>query len=519
MQAVSEGETLLTMREESTSLDLFMKSADIFLIYGLTPVNLLIMTGYSHFLAAKRAHRWLNYSQLTIHTFRLLVVGLSHQLDSGWINNYSLSFWLDCAVLCWIYFLQILTGNQIKKSTIHIMDHPVSRERVKFCVLLHKLASWFYFFYLILREKIRNVELFPNFDAFRLAVFGVFGAIAMIFTLRHYGGRRLLSMATGQLHIDWRKECFTQSHKIQLQPSKIRKEILTGKKKYTLYNNIVINLESFKFEHKHKPVLERYHGQNVYLNFEGKYNSIIGTHLHSAHALTLLKSAAIGKLTHPVENKFPKRTFTDFERYETMTLVDRQMIGDDIYLLTFSSNNFYYFMSTNPDLLCTTFSLYYGMNHTHTLESFPICNRLVSFRLSTKQNNPKLAQFGSFRYCSRNKQTSAFMQYSNTSSVIKESSDKTASADMGVDTNSSVKAKCLELYRTKTSKDFEMNYTKTQELSGSRFPWHHGEVYTIIKRREGECMQNYLTYIDNCSTYTAEGIFNIGRFSFTQAWI
>ena len=438
-------------------------------------------------------------------------MGLSLQLDNGWLNLYKMSFWLDCAALCVIYYILIFTGRQINKASIELMDYPPLRRRGTQFELVHRIIGFFYFIFLVLREKIRTEGVSKNLDQIRLALIVVFCPISIILIIVHYGPRRMISMMTGQLHLNWRTESMTKVNKIQVLPSRIRKDIIVNKRKYILYNNIVINIENFKFEHKHKPVLDRYLGQNIFLLFEGKKDAIIGQHLHSAHALGLMKDAAIGKLSHPVENKFPKRSFSDFENYETLTLEDRQMIGDGVYLLSFSSNNFFYFMSTNQELLCTSFSVYHGMNSSHTLESFPNCNRLVNFRLSKKQNNPKLAQFRYFRYSSRNDQTTAFAEYTNTTTVMKEVSEKTSSADVVPETGSnSTKSKCLELYRTKTSKDFEMHYTKTQELSGTRFSWHYGEIYTIVKRKENECLHNYLTYIDNGSTYTAEGPFNIG---------
>ena len=125
---------------------------------------------------------------------------------------------------------------------------------------------------------------------------------------------------------------------------------------------------------------------------------MIGQHYHSQYCIRILKQASLGRLCPPYEVKFPKYFFEDFDKSEVMTVIDKQMIGNNLYLVTFQSDNFYYFMSHSRQLQGCSLSIYTPELSGQRVDYMPICNRLINFRLTNKVHNRQLLQFRYFQY-------------------------------------------------------------------------------------------------------------------------
>ena len=145
------------------------------------------------------------------------------------------------------------------------------------------------------------------------------------------------------------------------------------------------------------------------------------------------------------------------------------------------------------------------------MASFSMCNRLVLFRLTVKVDNPKLHQFKYFKYGSRNKNIESLPKYKhgNQHQIIMENC-KTSDNFPLIEANSR-KTSCQRVLKTKFNSEFILSHNHTQELEGIEYPWHHGELYTIIRRTCDNDLVDYLSYCMMGSEFHSEGPYNLGK--------
>ena len=292
-----------------TTVGVVFKISDIVIAYVVVPSSLLLISSYTHLPAAKQAHRGTNVALVVYHVLRTFVVGLGQQLRLPWTRLYKIDLYLDNLPLVLLYFVLIMTSITMERSVIAFMDNHKLRKTAFNVKTLHYVTSYIYTVYLILREKSLDVFFVSKSNLIRIICIATFIILFLVHYFWLFGFNRIMRTLTGHMIVVWREELESRTNKPIFHRIKVRKDINYYKKKYIFYNNIAINIESFKFVHAYRPVLGRYIGQNVFMQFEGKQETIIGNRLHSAHAVRILKKYSIGRLMPPYETKFPTASF------------------------------------------------------------------------------------------------------------------------------------------------------------------------------------------------------------------
>lgn len=156
------------------------------------------------------------------------------------------------------------------------------------------------------------------------------------------------------------------------EPKELFQEIAAGLP-ILLYNNYVIDVSGFIKKHPGSSELMRRNiGTNVSLVMEG-YFAIAGMHhRHSNLAMKILRTMILGKLIENYQVQIPLslETTHPFE-LQTLTLIDREKVGKNVFRITFKSDKYYYFSCSRDNRLGQHFNvstLHYYFKLTNFLD-------------------------------------------------------------------------------------------------------------------------------------------------------
>ena len=473
--------------------------ADFLWTYVILPVTILIIHRLAYhfklFVTGMLVIRLLKFY------LGVKFVVLYYLWDLGYFSDTTQKnmFWID-GLVCMVFLLVAHTFRYLLNK---FNDEALGLEGVsKKLILVEKtlgcngIMAWFW---CIFRERDLGSRHLCSLEIWR----NILSVIILVMFVGLYsyqrGWSRLLSNFVDN-YTYWRHGWGESISLPRMDPNLVRKEIEQNNKSLVLYNDIVINMADMTIFHPHQTYLQRFVSTNIAAVFEGEISTLIGQQRHSGEALKLLKQLARCRLSPPVQIKYPRKGVDAFMRQELVKVSDSSLIGEQgFYHVVLRSSEFFYFMIQSPDYLGATITLRHP--HLPGCLQVPIANRLLRFRFTVPNTDPKLNCFNNLR---RNvgrmedrlsdQAESQMVPISQTNMVRSKhfpisltNYDRVTSPSKyskGKQSNpNDIRSECLGMLSSHSKSEglnARLSDSHRRELSGETTGWHHGELHLIV---------------------------------------
>ena len=489
---------------------------DSVIVYVLIPIDIILCNFYTHKLKFRRMRKTIFFIILYSQMARAVVLLSSQDLNQRITKRITQGLPLGTLGLSFILFARFLAAWRVDRAQLHHMHKKELKMKYQAALLIMKITHYLMHIFLLIRERYVIHELY-NLRSWQEIIKSIIVMAVCILTgilyIMYNGFERVKRRLSGMNLREWRLEWRGRFLSLRVDHQHIRQEIQENKKKYVLFNDYVIDISSMNMDHCYPQIIEAHIGIDIFPYIEAEKDSLIGEKYHSQLAMDIIKQNAVGRLKDPIDIKYPLYSHEHYDKQEVIKLVDKELIGEDVYQLTFTSDSFYYFMArNNRGRIGKVVNFTYKDDQNVRMRGFTICNRLINFRLAVKNTNPKLEIFKRFKYRTRNNNTDSFKERATNERgfFLQEDIDESSNLEDPEMKMMVRKKKSKEVLLKNKNRGGSLGHEQIEELYGEKYRWHQGEFYTIITKSEIDGLTKSLSYCIFGTEFFAEGPFGLG---------